>query len=104
MHCNVLHEYLEVFVLGHEVGFAVDFDHDADLAAGVDIAADSPFRGSPARLWRQQPALLTQVIHGFLEITGAFLKGLLAIEHAGPVDFLSSLICAAVTAIISSFP
>ena len=39
---------LEFAVLGDEVGFTVDFHHDAQFAAGVHIGLHDTFRRGPA--------------------------------------------------------
>ena len=46
---DVADERLELFGAGDEVGFAVDFDHHADIAFAVDVRRNQAFlRGRPA--------------------------------------------------------
>ena len=56
---------------GDEIGFAVDFDQHADLAAGVDVSVNQAFGGDAARLLgRGREAALAQDFDGFLFVTG----------------------------------
>ena len=85
MHGHVLGELEELFVLGHEIGFGVDFDHHAQLAAHVDVSGDRPLARGPtgALLCRRQP-LLAQELHRLGHIPVRGRQGLLAIHHSGP--------------------
>src|SRR5690606_2603156 len=75
-------EVLELFVLGHEIGFRVDLDGYA--ARTVDGHADQAFGGGAARLLgsSREAAGAQRVDRGF-EITARFVEGLLAVHHAG---------------------
>ena len=45
-----LHEFLEIVGAGHEIALAIDFHHDAELAAVVDVGADQPLFGDARSL------------------------------------------------------
>ena len=84
LHGEVLREFLEPVTAGDEVGLAVEFEQDADAAAGVDVRHDATFGGDAARLLvRGGHALLAQPRGGFFDATFALLKRLLAVHHTG---------------------
>ena len=73
MHGNVPDKALEVFVLGHEVGLAVYFHQNSDLASGMDIGTDRSFGGNTARfLGRGGKTFLPQIVDGLLLIAAGF--------------------------------
>lgn len=45
---DLVAEFSECFVFGDEVGFAVDFDKDAGLRIGADVAGNGAFIGGAA--------------------------------------------------------
>src|SRR5271170_7255548 len=50
VHGDVAEELLEVVGAGYEVGLAVEFEENADLAAGVDVGSDCAFVGGAGSL------------------------------------------------------
>ena len=56
LHGDVPRELAEVVRVRDEVGLAVEFDEDADAAAGVDVAFDDAVGGFAVRsAWRRRP-------------------------------------------------
>ncbi|VTR70656.1 hypothetical protein DESC_820016 [Desulfosarcina cetonica] len=83
MHGDVSGEFAEVVGFGHEIGFAVHFHHDADLAAHVDVGLHRALGSGPARpLGGGGDAFLTQKVHRFFKVALTFDQRGLAVHHA----------------------
>jgi hypothetical protein len=48
MHGDVFGKFVKIIRLGDEIGFAVDFHHDTDLSAHVDVGLNGAFGGGAA--------------------------------------------------------
>src|ERR1700677_4053186 len=82
MHRDVLQQLLKILRPGNKVALAVDFDQHTDLAAGMNVGADSPFGSATRCLLRsRRHALLTQNNDRLVQITLGFLKRVAAIHH-----------------------
>ena len=59
VHGDIVDQFLEVVRARHEVRFAIDFDHHAELSAGMDVRADQALARGPAGLLarRRDPLL-----------------------------------------------
>ena len=92
LHGDVVHQFLELVGAGHEVGFAVDFDHHAELRAGVDVAADDALLGGAGGLLGGRgDAALAQNDFGFGQVALGFVERLLALHHSGAGAFAELL-------------
>ncbi len=82
MHRDIVHQLFEIIGARDEVGFAVDLDHHAELAAGMDVAADETLFGGPRRLLpgRRDP-LFAQVNLGLGDVAVGGLQRFLALHH-----------------------
>src|SRR5690606_37184367 len=79
---HVADEALELFVLGDEVGFAVDFDHRAAGSVGGDT--DQTFGGDAAGLLGSGgEALGAQPVDRRFNVAAILGQRLLAVHHAG---------------------
>ena len=102
VHGDVVHQFLEIVGPRHEIGFAVDFHHHAQLPAGVNVGSDQSLaRGAPGLLPRHGDAALAQDHFGLGDIavapsTSAFLHSIMP----APVRSRSSLTNAAVISAI----
>src|SRR6267142_2226483 len=82
VHCQVLHERLEVGRAGHEVGLAVHLDQDPNPPARVDVRADRPLAGRlRGALHGGRLSLLAEDPVGLLQITFRLDQGGLAVPH-----------------------
>src|SRR6185369_13414429 len=83
VHAQVAHQRLEIVGASHEVGLAVDLDHHADLAPGVDVGTDQPVLGRAAGLLGggREP-LGAQQFDRFVHVALGLGEGLLAFHHA----------------------
>ena len=81
---DVLYQSLEFIIARDEIGLAVDFDQDADLAARVDVRRNHPFIGRSAHFLagRGQP-FLSQPVDRLVHIIVAFHQRLLAVHNSG---------------------
>ncbi len=69
VHGHVVAKPLKILGARHEIGFAVDLHHHADLAARVDVVADQPFGGLALGLFlRGGLALAPQDVDGFVDV------------------------------------
>jgi len=81
-------ERAEGFVAGHEVCFAVHFDEQAELSAGLDVLNDHAFlRIAISFLAGGRDALLAEDVHGDVENTIGFDERFFAIHQAGTGRF-----------------
>ena len=72
-----------IFGARDEVGLAVDFHHHAELAAGVNVAADQALLGGARRLLAgRRDAVLAQDDFGLADIALGLDQRLLALHHA----------------------
>ena len=79
----------KLFVLRHEVGFAIHLDEHADLRAGQDRLCDDAFLGVAVRLFRGAGgAFLAEHIDRGFEVAIGFGEGALALHQTG-VGFLA---------------
>ena len=84
VHGEIVHQFLEIVGARHEIRFAVDFHQHAELAAGVDVAADQALLGGARGLLAgRRDAVLAQHDFGFADVALGFHQGLLALHHAG---------------------
>ena len=91
MQGDVLHEVAEVFVLGHEIGFAIHFDEHADFALQMNVGGDNAFLGrARGFLARAGDAFRPQDRFGLFQIAASFGERALAIHNAG-VGFFAEL-------------
>src|ERR1700690_222864 len=61
VHSDVMHQFLEIVGAGDKVALAVNFDQNADLASGMDVARDCALLGHAAGLLAgHRTALLAQ--------------------------------------------
>ena len=89
---DVLHELLERFALGAEIGLAVDLDHGADAALGADAGIGHALGRDAAGLLRSfRQALFTQPVDSLLHIAVGRLECLLAVHHADVGHLTQSL-------------
>src|SRR5215470_1754233 len=70
---------LELLVLGHEVGLAVQLDHDAAVRGHQAVG-----RRTLRALANVLGALDSQQLNGLVEVSIGFAQGLLTIHHSGP--------------------
>ena len=63
MHCDVLDKGLEIFVLGHEIGFAVYFNKHPYFTPGVYVRTYDSFGGDPSRLFGRTSGPSTTTLH-----------------------------------------
>ena len=76
------HEGLEAFVLGDEVGLAVDLGEDAGLGAVVEGCVNEAFLGVAAGFLRGfRNTLLTEPFGGGFDVSVVFREGFLAVHH-----------------------
>src|SRR6516164_862311 len=76
-------QLLELLVLGHEVGLAVQLDHDA-LGVAVKLSGDQAVPGGPGgALARVLDALEAKDLDGLLEVAVGFRESVLAVHHSG---------------------
>ena len=88
---DVLHESAEAFVLGHEIGFAIHLDENADFALKMNVGGDDAFLGRAGRLFaRAGDPFGAQERFGFVEIASGLGQGAFAIHEAG-VGLLAKL-------------
>src|SRR5699024_4492576 len=73
-----IRELLELLVLGHEIGFAVELDQHAALTGDEPLG-----RGTLGTLAHILGALDAQEFDGLVEVAGVFFERLLAIHHPG---------------------
>jgi len=79
---NAAHERLEIIVAGDEIGLGIDLDDDAEI--GLHRHRDEAVRrDAAALLGRLGEALLAQPVDGRLDVAVGFVKGVLAVHHAG---------------------
>ena len=79
---DVFDEIAEDFVFGNEVGFAIDFDEDADFAGEVDVGSNGAFlRFARGLLACAGDAFLAEKILGGGEIATGFGEGFFTIHH-----------------------
>ena len=78
---NRRNEFLELFVLGHEVGLAVNFDCRA-LGAVYSNANETFGRCAAGFLGSGGKALGAQQVNGGFDITLGFFKRLFGVHHA----------------------
>ena len=84
VHGDIVHQLLEIVGAGHEIGLAVDFHQDAELAAGVDVAADQALLGDARGLLvRGRDATLPQNDFRVAQVAVGLYQGALAVHHAG---------------------
>src|SRR5664279_5345164 len=80
---QIADQALELVRAGDEVGLAVDFDQDADLAAGVDVARDLAFIGvSAGSLGGRRLASLLEDRGCLLDVAAGLLESALALHDA----------------------
>jgi hypothetical protein len=83
LHGDLTQKALKLRGLGDEVGFAVEFNHHADLAASVDIGANRAFRRDPARPFcGLRDTFLAQPHDGPFKVARGFGECLFAIHYA----------------------
>ena len=88
---DVLHESAKAFVLGHEIGFAIHLDKNADFALEMNVGGDDTFLGGARRFFaRARDAFGAQERFGFVEIASRIGQGALAIHESG-VRFFAKL-------------
>src|SRR3954453_3033537 len=76
------HQLLEILIARHEIGFGIDLDDDAVIAAHRN--GDEPFRRDAAGFFGSfRQAFLTQPIDGSFDVAGDFGQRVLAVHHAG---------------------
>src|ERR1700722_3580877 len=76
-------QLLELLVLGHEVGLAVQLDQDARVVA-VKLGGDEAVAGrAVGPLAGVLDALLAQILDGKLEVATGLGQGVLAVHHPG---------------------
>jgi hypothetical protein len=74
----------ELIGFGDKVGFTVEFDHDTELATGVDIGLDNAFRSGSARPFGGNgQTFFSKQVHRLFHIPVGFTQGLFAIHHSG---------------------
>src|SRR6266436_5740816 len=84
VHRQIVHQLLEVVGAGHEVGFAVDLHHHAELAAMVDISPDeSLLCHTAALLSGRGDAALAQHDFRLAKVAIGFFQSALALHHTG---------------------
>ena len=80
---NSVREILEVVGVGNEVGFAVDFDDDADAAFFTNEAVNNTFcRNAGSLLCGCSKALLAQIVESLFNIAVTLFECLFAVHHA----------------------
>ena len=83
LHCDILGEVYEILGLGNEVGLAVYFNENANLAAGVDVRYASAFSSYAAVLLGSgSHALLAEPINCLFLVAVYGSQGLFAVHHA----------------------
>ena len=83
LHRDVVHQFLEIVRARHEVGLAVDLHQNAQLGAGMDVAADHALpRRARGLLGRRGDAALAQNDLGFRQVAAGLRQGALAFHHA----------------------
>lgn len=81
-------EGLESFVASDEIGFAIDFDQDADFGAGLDVLGnDAVFGFARCFLGGAGDAALAQKVHGAFDAALGFNERLFAIHQTGAGHF-----------------
>src|SRR3569833_414998 len=84
VHCNIANQFLKIVRASHEIGFAVDFHHHAELRAGMNIGADrSLLRGTRSLLASGRNTALAQYDFRFRQIAFRFVESALALHHSG---------------------
>ena len=82
VHRDIVDQFLEIVGAGDEIALAVDFHHDAELAAVVDVGADQTLLGGARRLLAgRRDATLAQYDFAFGEVALGFHQGALAFHH-----------------------
>src|SRR5579883_938576 len=82
VHRDIVHQLFEIIGARDEVGFAVDLNHHAELAAGMDVAADETLFGGPRRLLPgRRDTLFAQVNLGLGDVAVGGLQRFLALHH-----------------------
>ena len=83
VHGDIVNELLEIAGARDEVGLAVDFHHDAQLPARVNVRANEALmRGAPGLVARRGDAPFAQDHFALGQIALGFHEGLLAFHHA----------------------
>ena len=81
---KIVRKLLEGFGARDEIAFAIDFDDDADLSAGMNIVADQTFGGfARGFLGRGGLALLAEDVDGLFDVAFGLDEGSAAIAEAG---------------------
>ena len=84
MHGQILGKGLEIIGLGHEIGFAVHLDHNADLPPHVDIGGNRTIlRRLGGTLCGGRHPLFPEIIDGLFKIPFRGGERFLAIHHTG---------------------
>ncbi len=86
--CHVIGKSAEHFVSAHEVGFAIHFDKHPSASLWSDILGDNTFTRLASALGAGgSHPLLSEYVHGSLEVATGFGQSLFAVHHAGVGHF-----------------
>src|SRR5579875_1049767 len=84
LHREFTQQSLKFRRFGNEVGFAVELEQHAELAAGMDVRADRAFRGDPAGALRcRGDTLLTKPYDCLFQVAIGLGQRLLAVHYTG---------------------
>ncbi len=82
LHGQVVDQLPKLLAPGHEVRFAIHFDHDANLAAGVDVRPDEALGGQAVRFFcgRRLPTFAKNG-KSLIQVPARLIQGSLALHH-----------------------
>ena len=102
--CDFLNHCKEFVGLRAEVGFAVDFSNNADIASGHCL--NNALSGNSARLLSSLcKTLLTKNFNSLIAVAVCFLKRSLAVHHsaAGHIAQLFNVLCSYISHFLSPY-